>query len=70
VYFSIVLWQWQCAMVHSPPSLIDAGKKQNFHDDLSNSGLAVRLYREGRATGGKRRPLDEHVHKKKNGQQG
>jgi len=28
-----------------------ARKKQNFLDDLSNSGPAVRLYREGRATG-------------------
>lgn len=28
-----------------------ARKKKNFLDDLSNSGPAVRLYREGRATG-------------------
>ena len=28
-----------------------ARKKQNFLGDLSNSGPAVRLYREGRATG-------------------
>jgi hypothetical protein len=27
------------------------GKKQNFLDGLSNSGPALRLYREGRATG-------------------
>jgi hypothetical protein len=38
--------------------------QQNFLDDLSNSGPAVRLYREGTATGPPadryRRPLEEN----------
>ena len=59
--------QWLWATLYYPPKLnpirarhllvddfsdsSEARKKQNFLDDLSNSGPAVRLYREGRATG-------------------
>jgi hypothetical protein len=32
-------------------TVLKRGGSQNFLDDLSNSGPAVRLYREGRATG-------------------